>query len=579
MSTLNATAYTPSTIGEVKFRIPLYQRPYAWEEKQITQLLSDLKSSFDTNKNAPYYVGILSVGTSYSNNSVYDLIDGQQRITTLTLIGLCLKKYHEKWNDFMNKRLDLYGREEDKKFIETLEPTPKTNPKMVEGKRHIEAFIDKIIEKEAFARYVYENASFFVSEVPEGYGVIDKNLQFVRMNNRGKQLEATDILKIKLASEIKSSPDYRTNFIKQWDLISQLGCTSNTVETTVNGVNTLGNLLSNEQLNIKEQPKESEIFYQSIITFPELLLITLKKFNENANLSFTHENKRDKLIEYFGFGSEDNYSWDEQKVLEFMQLLNTNFNCLDTFIIKRDKEEKYKLKNSDKFTSEENSLRKLIVFQSYMYVSREPQNWLPQFFEYLSQFKVSEISGEESNKFSKIDNKEFNIQSFDTNNFLFELKNIDNNYRKLPKLPELRYSEIDRYWFWRLDYYLWENWSASESENDVVRNFVFRPNRSIEHLHPQNQENVEKWTKTDIDSFGNIALISSSSNSTQSNDNVAVKFGRVTSQIERKNLESIKLLKMYIDAEAGRLLWSTEMATKHGKDMYQVLIDSFKRKE
>lgn len=100
MNTINTKPYTPSTIEDIRFRIPLYQRPYAWEEKQIDQLLLDLKTSFDTNPKAPYYIGILSVGSSYSGNSVYDLLDGQQRITTLILIGLCLKEYESRWGIF-----------------------------------------------------------------------------------------------------------------------------------------------------------------------------------------------------------------------------------------------------------------------------------------------------------------------------------------------------------------------------------------------------------------------------------------------------------------------------------------------
>jgi uncharacterized protein with ParB-like and HNH nuclease domain len=203
MSNLQSTAYTPASINFIRFRIPLYQRPYAWEYFQIEQLLKDLYRQFKKDRNQKYYIGILNVGST-ENREVFDLIDGQQRITTLCLIGSILKSSYSNWNDFLSNRLDLYGRKEDQLFLEKHEVSAKTNYRMVEAVRVIDIFITDVVkqQKERFSKYVYDNASFFISKVPDHYSLIDKNLQFVRMNNRGKQLESHDVLKIKLAAKI-----------------------------------------------------------------------------------------------------------------------------------------------------------------------------------------------------------------------------------------------------------------------------------------------------------------------------------------------------------------------------------------
>jgi len=90
MSNIDFTkALTPETIcyNNLKFRIPLYQRPYAWEEKQVKQLLKDLYESRKKENSELYYVGILSVAKTFEDEMLFDLIDGQQRFTTLMLIG------------------------------------------------------------------------------------------------------------------------------------------------------------------------------------------------------------------------------------------------------------------------------------------------------------------------------------------------------------------------------------------------------------------------------------------------------------------------------------------------------------
>ena len=80
-------------IGDLKdlcFNIPDYQRGYRWETKQIWELLDDLLE-FNTLKNGAFYCLqplVVVKNTAFQNSSkiVFDVIDGQQRLTTMFLI-------------------------------------------------------------------------------------------------------------------------------------------------------------------------------------------------------------------------------------------------------------------------------------------------------------------------------------------------------------------------------------------------------------------------------------------------------------------------------------------------------------
>lgn len=79
------------TIGEVFsdfYLVPNYQREYVWTERQVERLLEDVSNEFDPHarrQDSEYFIGSIVVCPS---NSVLELIDGQQRLTTLFLI-LC----------------------------------------------------------------------------------------------------------------------------------------------------------------------------------------------------------------------------------------------------------------------------------------------------------------------------------------------------------------------------------------------------------------------------------------------------------------------------------------------------------
>jgi len=67
--------------NDIQYVIPLYQRAFAWEDKEITQLIEDIRDFKEDN----YYIGSLIV-SKRENDNRYEVIDGQQRLTALFLL-------------------------------------------------------------------------------------------------------------------------------------------------------------------------------------------------------------------------------------------------------------------------------------------------------------------------------------------------------------------------------------------------------------------------------------------------------------------------------------------------------------
>ena len=75
--------------GKTQYVIPAYQRSYSWGKEQCIELLEDLKQAFqeqEKNKNEGYFLGNIVTAESIKNPDILEVIDGQQRLTTLTLL-------------------------------------------------------------------------------------------------------------------------------------------------------------------------------------------------------------------------------------------------------------------------------------------------------------------------------------------------------------------------------------------------------------------------------------------------------------------------------------------------------------
>lgn len=583
---MNTYRYTPEKIVEEKliFSIPLYQRLFSWGEEQVKGLLYDLKNHFDPDldNGTPYYLGMLSYIKSGNH---YDLIDGQQRFTVMILLAIVLRNYYEKWNGFLDggKRLRFMSRTKDNEYltavinrqVEILDP----NRKMEDGKKIIFDFMVSQFSsddmRESFAKSAYTRMSFFFSELPLSYASNPASLNkyFEAMNAGGKGLEQHEILKVKLMqgeenkvhltqiwnavcdlnrpvikrNEKDLEEGYRSKYMQAIELCRNhrfneaFELCESSYDTEDN--NEIGDIEAKQQDFRQSFIETGE---RSFITFPEFLMMVIDIY---LNLSGSYSFYRKELLKiYEAHPIPDKQDFYNQ--LLFYRLL------LDYYIVYKEGDE-----NTNKYDivfKEGASAEALKQYQSMLYVSQSPfYNWLKPVLERLHNETVR-----------------------DTDELLLWIKEIDNSLHPLPRdVNEMTYDKgIDRYWFWRLDYYLWErkeDYFKTEEEKQIVEEYVFRANRSIEHLHPQHQENNDIWGDDDIHSFGNLAMISQSFNSQQSDDPVTVKFARIKDQAHNHTLQSIKMYLMYLDAEKSPLGWKVDIKNKHQDKMYDLLKKSY----
>lgn len=201
---------------QVHYLIPMYQRNYAWDAAEITQLIQDVIDYQQKTRAAPqnYYIGTLVVFERRRQaGAVFETIDGQQRLTTLSLLATCLKNSGEPgmaWYDA--PRIRFESRERSQKTFDAIhagacEPEPSgylapqdTNAAIVNGYRLIQKILPKKLEQNGvdrrdFVRYLFDHVVLMRVCVPPQ---TDLNHYFEVMNSRGEQLEKHEVLKARM---------------------------------------------------------------------------------------------------------------------------------------------------------------------------------------------------------------------------------------------------------------------------------------------------------------------------------------------------------------------------------------------
>ncbi len=107
--------YLKNTLKEeFYYQIPIYQRPYQWTEENCEKLLDDLFEDYEEDRESDYFCGSLVLVKSDPNSKTetYDVVDGQQRLSTFILLAKVLatlynnKVLNDKTSrDFLEKSL------------------------------------------------------------------------------------------------------------------------------------------------------------------------------------------------------------------------------------------------------------------------------------------------------------------------------------------------------------------------------------------------------------------------------------------------------------------------------------------
>ena len=473
---------------DIIFEIPTYQRLYEWESVQIEELLNDIQKAFDESKN--YFIGNI---TTSQKDDKFVLIDGQQRLTTLWFIGFYLaSKGCESWQYFIMQgdglRIAMPIRDSEESAL--IELANNINGKknmsgkenlaqLLQGKEGvyqniIDAFkcIDswfasgngKGINLADFAKYIYEKVCFVFVTLAEN---TDLNRFFVRMNNRGVQLEKHEILKAQILDVIQASGGKWQDYAKIWDLCSDMDkyiFQSKSDRSILYSSDESGEkwnidtiIKSTENANTKAKNTNDDLpsKVESIIDFPTFLLHCYKLWvtPKNKDDEFPKEATitKDKLLDIFDIDNEA--KWDSESCKWFIIDMLYYRVIFDYFVIKNNHNVKDESKNAYTIkrlykdnkgyysVEDSNSLENLAMIQNYLRVARqgEKQNyhhWLTPFLKYLDNEKINKeiydivesVNKSDSVKFDEIAKKftnDENNKDFSESDAISFLENLD----------------------------------------------------------------------------------------------------------------------------------------------------------
>ncbi|MGL2386335.1 DUF262 domain-containing protein [Helicobacter pylori] len=254
--------YLKNTLKEeLYYQIPIYQRPYQWTEENCEKLLDDLFFNYEDDRESDYFCGSLVLVKSdpHSKTETYDIVDGQQRLSTFILLTKVLAdlyndylsdpkylKYlehlQEGWKDRHTERKRLsfntIGSNAEDDFAYALEhfndsQASKNKNNKNNYLKNAVCLKDYLMKKEIedineFIKWLYDNVKFITIICPD----VDKALRiFNVLNARGLPLNATDIFKGELLKELAKEEDQK-KLVSRWNALSQK-CSDNdlTMET------------------------------------------------------------------------------------------------------------------------------------------------------------------------------------------------------------------------------------------------------------------------------------------------------------------------------------------------------------
>ena len=210
--------------GASKYLIPTYQRGYKWASDKngaVTTLLNDLKKAFDQEKKE-YYLQYITVKETKdeTNDTVLELIDGQQRLTTLSIMIAVVTRILEK-EDFASDKLNYSVRgvffqnaihSDLRHYLEDdwVEPDEFSQDEhyIIFAARKINEFVNHIDNKERFSGFVANNVKIIVNVVDRG----DSERVFSNLNSNKVSLTEAELIKGILLTKVSRGEDKRKRF-------------------------------------------------------------------------------------------------------------------------------------------------------------------------------------------------------------------------------------------------------------------------------------------------------------------------------------------------------------------------------
>ncbi|MDP8034195.1 DUF262 domain-containing protein [Pasteurella atlantica] len=617
---------TINDIFKDRYIIPLYQRNYAWGKDEIERLLDDISKASENTENN-YYIGTLVVYKR--NDDRFEVIDGQQRLTTLYILLSYLGKNN------IDEKLGFEHREQSTSSLKKLKDKTIPNDNIGNAYKIIENFF-KNKDKTKFQNFLLNNVIIIRTEVPPQ---TDLNHYFEIMNNRGEQLEKHEILKVRLMNKLNKEDKAQKLFAKIWDCCSDMNryavmsfvsdfrkvIINENLDLNNEGIDLNGlfkKLLgqykddsnNNEDKsiseiikkadkllnNIEEDNDEQKELFHSIIDFENFLIYVLKIYLENKK----NENFKDipldnkKLLEIFNtyFKNNDETS---NNIKEFSIILLKTRILFDNYIIKSkigDQEDDWSLqqpkyysesknkkwnyinslfnqKTQEDKTANHNQIIMLLSMFHVSYPQRIYKNWLYAVLRGLTIKNWAETEENYITELEKLSDK-FYIDICkrlkDQNSDIMETI-LDAQFKYNRPDNESLFNNgtsVQNFIFNRLDYILWKNKVKSKNGETVNQQYRFRTsNNSVEHYYPQSYIG-EKVDKESCNNFGNLCLIPRSRNSSLNNYSIEQKQAHYKPKKDKSTIPYDSLKQQIMMSYE---FWGKDEILEHGKEMKEIL--------
>ena len=605
--------------------IPLYQRAYAWEDEEIVQLIDDINDS-----TGDYYIGSLVVAKVKGREERYEVVDGQQRLTTLYLLLHYLVPHDGLVGDNW-ETLSFDCRPNSKytlKHIEALLPDEKpladdedrleqsimNGLKVIKQKFPKGNAIDDVVA--AFIERL-KRVILYRIEVPEH---TDLNRYFEIMNTRGEQLEQHDILKAQFMGYLNrgeqeffsrvwtacsdmtgyvqmhfAKDDREKLFGEKWDKMPSDKWTDFTAcldmgqqdDQEVTIMEIIEPDFRVEEADGLLEDDKTKIRFESIIGFPHFLLHVLRVFLSVESISMDEEKELGSLLDdknlLSDFEKVISYGKIEAKAIEenranfarrfILFLLRSRF-LFDKFIIKREYEgdaqdRGWSLK--ELYASETKSSKKAsyrnTTSSNMNEESKEEMTNRQECLMIQSALRVSYTSPKIMHWITDL------------------LKWLFNNYdtEGMPSLPEaaerIAAKAVQEGFLGRKNYALgvrtphivfnYLDYLLWKENKEKYEDFVFEFRNSLEHWYPQNpsEGSFEKWDKRDR--FGNLCIISRSVNSKFSNLSPESKMNTYKKMVQKGSLK-LRIMGDIIEGCSSED-WKQRKCVEHEEEMISIL--------
>lgn len=511
---------------EVQFSIPAYQRAYSWETLQTKVFLDDIKEHKSSDKNNPYCYGNILLETIKEGE--YEIIDGQQRITTISIFMRCLlNKFSSRikkgkiFKTSEDKEINISSEENryfkdhgiiklcptqyDKVCYDSIVIDNKDNyicstpsqARMVAAKKFFTAELNKLSDEDLIV--IFETVKSSKINRITMHGKKESALMFELQNNRGKELTNLEKLKSFLMYQlyVYSSPEE----------------TDSNIEYVSNCFNPI--YISVSKISFQLNDDDDAVVAQTTVNEDNILTYHSYAYSKK---NFGYRNLNDIIAEFKEVPKEKKVEW----IKDYVSKLMNSFLSIERILIMPDP---YlaKLKTKIKIPS---------FVYPFLIKGFQNKEALPKLFQLMEvislRYKLINSRADIRSRLSEL------IRNFNGNVDLLSQK-MKNMAEKEYYWGDSKFCEVlsgNMYQNNMINYFLWEYEQHLQRKGYSISSNAEIVDENIEHISPQTEpeEKVSSGYEIDetgfytkefrekyINNLGNLMLISQSHNSSIGN--------------------------------------------------------------